>query len=72
MYTFSNTLQTALAAKNPQRVLLEFTDYSPVKQFSNEHIMMSQGVQVNTEFNSETDLTIGQCSSAEIRFSLRL
>lgn len=71
MYTFSNTLQTALAAKNPQRILLEFTDYSPVKQFSNEDIMMSQGVQVSTEFNSETDLTIGQCSSAEIRFSLR-
>lgn len=71
MYTFSNTLQAALNAKTPQRVLLEFTDYSPAVQFSNEDIMMSQGVQVNTVFNSETDLTIGQCPSAEIRFSLR-
>lgn len=71
MYTFSNTLQAALNAKTPQRVLLEFTDYTPAVQFSNEDIMMSQGVQVNTVFNSETDLTIGQCPSAEIRFSLR-
>lgn len=71
MYTFSNTLHTALAAKNPQRVLLEFTDYSPARQFSNEDIMLSQGLQLNTEFNSETDLTVGQCTSAEIRFTLR-
>lgn len=71
MYTFSSTLQTALAAHTPQRVLLEFTGYNPVVQFSNEDIMMSQGLQLNTEFNSETDLTVGQCPSAEIRFTLR-
>lgn len=71
MYTFSNTLRTALNAGNPQRVLLEFTDYSPAVQFSNEDIMLSQGLQLNTEFNSETDLTVGQCTSAEICFTLR-
>lgn len=67
MYTFSATLQAALDARAPQRALLVFTDGT---EFSNEDIVMSSGIEVNTEFNSETDLTIGLCPSAEIRFSL--
>lgn len=71
MQTLSTTLATAIAAGNPQRVLLEFTDYNPVRQFSNEDIFVSNGVQLSAEFNSETDLTIGLCPSAEIQFSMR-
>lgn len=76
MYQFSQTMQTALAAGNPQRVLLEFTHqpdgtaYSPVVQFSNEDILVTDGVKVSSEFNSETDLTIGLCPSTEIQFTM--
>lgn len=76
MYTFSQTLATALAANNPQRVLIEFykkpdgTAYSPVKQFSNEDILVSNGVKLTEEINPATDLTIGQCTSAEIQFDM--
>lgn len=67
MYEFSETLRAALDAGNNQRVLLEFEDGTT---FTNEDISMSNGVQWNTEFNSETDLTVGQCPSAEISFTL--
>ena len=76
MYTFSQTMQTALAAGNPQRVLLEFTHkpngtaYSPVKQFGNEDILISSGLKLNTEFIPDTDLAIGKCPSAEIQFEM--
>ena len=40
MYQLSTTLAAAVASGNPQRVLLEFTDYSPVRQFSNEDIVI--------------------------------
>ena len=76
MYQFSQTLAAALNAKKPQRVLIEFfrkpsgTAYSPVVQFSNEDILVSNGLQLNTEFIGESDLTIGLCPSAEIRFTL--
>ena len=30
MYQLSQTLQTAIAAGNPQRVLIEFTDYNQI------------------------------------------
>lgn len=76
MYTFSNTLQTALAAGNPQRVLLEFfktpdgTAYDPVVTFTNEDILIDGGVKLSFEFNSETDLTIGKCPSAQITFDM--
>ena len=76
MQTLSQTLQTAIAAHKPQRILLEFfkkpngTPYSPVKQFSNEDIVVSNGMQMDFDFNSETDLTIGLCPSAEIRFTM--
>lgn len=67
MYTFSQTLQTALAAGNPQRALIEFEDDTV---FTNEDIVMSAGIQLSTQFNSDTDLTIGGCPSAEIHFAL--
>ena len=71
MYTFSETLQAAIAAGNRQRCLLEFVDESPVVTFSNEDIMINDGIQVSSTFNGETDLTVGGCPSTEIRFSLR-
>ena len=76
MQTLSETLQAAIAAGNPQRVLLEFTKqpdgtaYDPVVQFSNEDILVSTGLSYQCYFNSETDLTIGLCPSAQIRFSM--
>ena len=70
MYQLSTTLAAAVASGNPQRVLLEFTDYSPVKQFSNEDIVITDGIHLTADFNSEKDLTIGLCPSAEIQFSM--
>lgn len=76
MYQLSQTLQTAIAAGNPQRVLIEFiyrpdgSPYNPVVQFGNEDILISGGLHLTFDFNSETDLTIGMCPSAEIRFSM--
>lgn len=76
MYTVSSTLSTAIANGTPQRVLLEFTKkpdgtaYSPVVQFSNEDVLVESGVEMDETFNSDTDLTIGKCPSAEIRFDL--
>lgn len=76
MYQLSQTLQTAISANAPQRVLLEFTKkpdgtayVSPV-QFSNEDILVEEGLRLTHQFNSETDLTIGLCPSAEIQFSM--
>ena len=68
MYTVSQTLSTAIANNTPQRVLLEFTVANAA--FSNEDIVVSTGVELNEIFNSETDLTIGKCPSAEIRFDM--
>lgn len=82
MYVLSSGLQEALAAGSPQRVLIVFyakpdgTAYTdeeglpkPV-DFTNEDILMTEGLRLTSEFNSETDLTIGLCPSAQIRFSL--
>lgn len=68
MYTVSQTLQTAIANGTPQRVLLEFTDANV--SFSNEDIVVSTGVELSEMFNSDEDLTIGKCPSAEIRFDM--
>lgn len=68
MYTVSETLRTAINNGTPQRVLLEFTDANAV--FSNEDIVVSAGVELDEMFNSDTDLTIGLCPSAEIRFDM--
>ena len=70
MYQLPQTLAAAIAAGNPQRVLIEFTDYDPVVQFSNEDIVISNGLHLSEEFNTETDLTVGQCTSAEIDFAM--
>lgn len=68
MYPVSQTLRTAIANGTPQRVLLEFVDAGV--SFSNEDILISAGVEMDELFNSETDLTIGLCPSAEIRFDM--
>lgn len=78
MYVLSDTLQAAVSAGNPQRVLIEFfrkpddegTPYDPPVQFSNEDILVEEGLRLTSEFNSETDLTVGLCPSAEIQFSM--
>ena len=76
MYQLSTTLGAAVAAGNPQRVLLEFTAkpdgtaYSPSVVFSNEDIVITSGLHLTAEFNSATDLEIGLCPSAEIQFSM--
>ena len=82
MYALSEALQTAINAGEPQRALIEFflkpdgSTYGPEDgmpepvRFSNEDILMTNGIQYTAEFNSETDLTIGLCPSAEIQFSM--
>ena len=76
MYQFSTTLSQALASNAKQRVLLEFfkrpngAAYNPVVQFSNEDILISDGIRLTTEFNSETDVAIGLCPSAELQFKM--
>ena len=68
MYPVSATLQAALAAGTPQRVLLEFTDAGVT--FSNEDIVVSTGIELSEVFSSETDIKAGLCPSSEIRFDL--
>lgn len=82
MYVLSQTLQAAINAGNPQRVLIDFfakpdgewytNDQGVVERrsFSNEDILMTEGIRLTSEFNSETDLTIGMCPSSQIRFSM--
>ena len=82
MYVLSETLQAAIDADAPQRALIEFFEkpdgedykdehgYSAPVVFSNEDILMTDGIRLTSEFNSETDLTIGLCPSAQIRFSM--
>ncbi len=66
MYPVSTTLQAALAAGTPQRVLLEFTDIT----FSNEDIVIGTGIELNEVFSGETDIRAGLCPSSEIHFDL--
>ena len=68
MYPVSTTLQAALAAGTPQRVLLEFTDTNVA--FSNEDIVIGTGIELSEVFSSETDIKAGLCPSSEIRFDL--
>lgn len=72
MYNPSQTLLTAMAAGNPQRVLLEFTQpgTSAVEAFSNEDIAVTEGIQLTSPFNGDEELTFGLCPSAQIQFSL--
>ena len=66
MYQLSSSLRQAIAAGNPQRVLLEFAG----KSFSNEEVSVQSGVRLREFFCQETDLTIGQCLSNELEFTL--
>lgn len=61
-----------MAAGNPQRVLLEFLNAGgePQHTFSNEEIVMSQGVKITAPFNGEKELTLGLCPSVQIQFAL--
>lgn len=76
MQTLSATLQAAIANGNPQRALFEFikdpdgTEYSPHVFFTNEDIMVNEGVRLTQEFNHETDIAIGLTPSAQIRFEM--
>lgn len=76
MQTFSETLRAAIAARTPQRALIVFTMtpdgtmYDPAVEFTNEDILVTNGLKLKTEFNTETDLTIGFCPSAEIQFDM--
>lgn len=76
LYELSSTLKQAIEAGQPQRVLIRFvkkpdgTDYNPKVLMSNEQLLMNEGLRLNFDFNSEKDLTIGLCPSAEMTFSL--
>ena len=72
MLTLSATMQTAMQAGNPQRILLEFTDpdTQEVTSFSNEEIAITRGVDWSAAFNGEEELTFGMCPSAQLSFTL--
>ena len=74
MITLSETLRAAVTGGKPQRFLLEFPDgngdYTNATRFSNEDIVVDQGVRLNAPFNPEEELTVGSCPSAEIQFAL--
>jgi len=66
MQTLSTALRNAIDAGNPQRVLLVFGD----DEFSNEDIVITNGVTLNEEFITEENITIGQCPSSVISFDM--
>jgi len=74
MLTLSTTLTAAIAAGNPQRVLLEFLDDEGDVQtngtFSNEEIVVNRGIHLTMPFNAEKELTLGMCPSVQITFAL--
>ena len=67
MQEISQALRHAIDNGNPQRFLIVFESGD---EFSNEDIVVSSGVHYKMYFNSETDLTIGLCPSAEISFTM--
>lgn len=73
MIEISETLRAAITAGKPQRFLLEFPvngSYADPTTFSNEDIAVSAGVRLSASVNTDEELTIGSCPSAEISFSL--
>lgn len=73
MLQVSEALATAIADGNPQRVLLEFKtngSYENPTRFSNADIAVERGVTLRETFNGDTELSVGQCPSAVIRFTL--
>lgn len=72
MLQVSEALATAIADGKPQRVLLEFVNSSGTvtRTFSNADIAVDRGVTLRETFNGDTELSVGQCPSATIRFTL--
>jgi len=66
MQTVSTALRTAINAGNPQRILLVFED----TEFTNEDIVITKGLTLDEEFNTEEDIAIGSCPSSVISFDL--
>lgn len=66
MQTISTALRNAIDAGNPQRVLLVFGN----DEFSNEDILMTKGIELSEEFNSEQELTIGTTPSSILTFTM--
>ena len=66
MYTASASFHQAVQRGAPQRALLIFNDAF----FTNEDINVEQGIEFTDTFNEETDLSIGQALSNQIRFTL--
>lgn len=66
MQTVSETLRNAIDSGSPQRVLIVFSD----REFTNEDIVLSSGVSLKEEFNSENDITIGLTPSSCVSFAL--
>ena len=66
MYVVSTAFRNALNRDNEQRCLLQFSN----RAFTNEDISINAGLRLIEPFNPATDLTIGLCPSAEIRFDL--
>ena len=67
MQTVSEALRNAIDAGNPQRVLFVF---SGNVEYTNEDIAISSGVELNEEFNSERNITIGLTPSSTLSFTL--
>ena len=66
MQTLSTALRNAIDAGNPQRVLLKFGN----DEFSNEDIVLSGGVELDEEYMSEEDLTIGLTPASTLHFTM--
>lgn len=66
MYDCSNAFHAAVAAGNKQIALLIFNDCV----FTDDDIVIDQGIEFDDNFNTEEDISIGQTPSNEIRFSL--
>ena len=66
MYPVSAAFHQAIEDGNDQKALLIFSDCV----FTDEDICVDDGIEFHDNFNGETDLSIGQTPSNEIRFSL--
>lgn len=66
MYSVSTAIQNALASGAEQRVPLRFAG----RDFTNEDIDVDVGLSLRETFNPNEDVSVGQCTSAEIAFRL--
>ena len=67
MQTISDALRNAIDAGNPQRILFVF---SGGFELTNENIVITSGVELSEEFNSERNITIGLTPSSILTFTL--